>query len=57
MNDVLLLIGLLVCHYLADFCLTLPVMIQAKADGRRLWPIMMQSDMGTGSCYITIVKQ
>ena len=34
-----LLIALLICHYLADFCLTSPTMIRAKADGRRLWPI------------------
>ena len=37
---VLLLIALLVCHYLADFCLTLPSMIRAKADGRRVGPIL-----------------
>ena len=38
-NVTLLLIALLVCHYLADYCLTLPVMIRAKVDGRNLWPI------------------
>ena len=38
-NAVLLLVALLVCHYLADFCLTMVVMIRAKADGRNLWPI------------------
>ena len=38
-----LLIALLVCHYLADFCLTLPAMIRAKADGRNLWPIMLHA--------------
>ena len=37
---VLLLIALLVCHYLADFCLTSPAMIRAKADGRRAMPIL-----------------
>ena len=37
---VLLLIALLVCHYLADFCLTLLSMIRAKADGRRVGPIL-----------------
>lgn len=36
----LLLIALLVCHYLADFCLTMPSMIRAKADGRRAMPIL-----------------
>ncbi len=43
MNVVLLLIVLLVCHYLADFCLTMPVMIRAKADGRNLWPIALHA--------------
>ncbi len=42
-NVVLLLIALLVCHYLADFCLTMPVMIRAKADGRKLWPILLHA--------------
>lgn len=41
----LLLIALLVCHYLADFCLTMPVMIRAKADGRRLWPIALHASV------------
>ena len=35
----LLLVSLLVCHYLADFCLTTPVMIRAKVEGKKLWPI------------------
>ena len=39
----LLLIALLVCHYLADYCLTLPVMIRAKADGKTYWPIALHS--------------
>ena len=38
-----LLIYLLVCHYLADFCLTMPMMIRAKADGRNLWPIALHA--------------
>ena len=38
-----LLIALLVCHYLADFCLTLPIMIRAKVDGRNLWPIFLHA--------------
>lgn len=38
-----LLILLLVCHYVADFCLTLPMMIRAKADGRRAWPILLHA--------------
>lgn len=41
--NIALLISLLVCHYLADFCLTLPVMIRAKADGRTLWPILLHA--------------
>jgi hypothetical protein len=43
MPSPLLLVALLVSHYLADFCLTLPVMIRAKADGRRLWPIALHA--------------
>ena len=38
-----LLIALLFCHYLADFCLTMPVMIRAKADGKPLWPIALHA--------------
>ena len=41
--NVVLLILLLVCHYLADFCLTLPVMIRAKADGRGVGGIMLHA--------------
>lgn len=36
-----LLTALLGCHYLADFCLTMPVMIWAKADGSK--PRRLQS--------------
>ena len=43
MNSLILLIALLVCHYLADFCLTLPIMIRAKANGKQLWPIVLHS--------------
>lgn len=39
----LLLIALLVCHYLADFCLTMPVIIRAKTDGKSLWPIVFHA--------------
>ena len=39
----LLLITLCLCHYLADFCLTTPAMIRAKADGRNIWPIMLHA--------------
>lgn len=37
----LLLIALLICHYLADFCLTWPALIRSKADGRNVWPILL----------------
>ena len=40
-----LLIFLLVCHYLADFCLTSPAMIRAKADGRNIWPILLHASV------------
>lgn len=42
-NATLLLVALLVSHYLADFCLTMPVMIRAKADGKTLWPIALHA--------------
>ena len=42
MNAVLLII-LLVGHYLADFCLTTPAMIRAKADGRKAGPILLHA--------------
>ena len=42
-NATLLLVALLVCHYLADFCLTMPVMIRAKADGKNLPPIVLHA--------------
>lgn len=38
-----LLIVLLVCHYLADFCFTWPGLIRAKADGRAPWPILLHA--------------
>lgn len=44
-NIVLLLIALFVCHYLADFCLTMPMMIRAKADGKNLWPILLHASI------------
>ena len=42
-NAVFLLIALFFNHYLADFCLTLPVMIRAKSDGKSLGPILLHS--------------
>lgn len=38
-----LLILLLFCHYLADFCLTTPAMIRAKTDGRTYGPILLHA--------------
>lgn len=43
MKNALLLIVLLICHFLADFCLTTPKMIRAKADGRNIWPILLHA--------------
>lgn len=45
---VYLLISLLVCHYLADFCLTSPAMIKAKANGRNPWPILLHAAIHAG---------
>ena len=39
------LILLLTCHYLADFCLTWPDLIQAKANARHLWPILLHASV------------
>lgn len=36
---------LLICHYLADFCLTWPKLVVAKADGKNLWPIALHSSV------------
>ena len=51
----LLLLSLLICHYLGDFCFTSPGMIKAKADGRRPWPILLHSGIHAalvGVCLI-----
>ena len=55
MSPTLLLISLLVCHYLADFCLTTPKMIRAKADGRDLWPIMLHAAIHAGLMAICLL--
>ena len=55
MSPMLLLISLLVCHYLADFCLTTPKMIRAKADGRDLWPIMLHAAIHAGLMAICLL--
>lgn len=44
-NAILLLIVLLVCHYLADFCLTSSAMIKAKADGHTPLPILFHASI------------
>ena len=44
-NAPLLLVSLLVCHYMADFCLTSPAVIKAKADGRNLLPILLNASI------------
>lgn len=51
----LLLIFLLVCHYLADFCLTSPTMIRAKADGRNPWPILLHAGIHAGLVGICLL--
>ncbi|MBR5638748.1 MAG: DUF3307 domain-containing protein [Muribaculaceae bacterium] len=38
-----LLISLLVCHFLADFCLTTSQMIEAKATGKHLQHIVLHA--------------
>lgn len=48
MEYILLLVSLLVCHYLADFCFTFPAMIKAKADGRNPWPILLHAVIHAG---------
>ena len=55
MSPTLLLISLLVCHYLADFCLTTPKMIRAKADGRNPWPIMLHAAIHAGLMTICLL--
>lgn len=55
MKSTLLLLALLICHYLADFCLTTPKMIRAKADGRNIGPILLHAGIHTvlmGLCLL-----
>ena len=54
-NITLLLVALLVCHYFADFCLTMPMMIRAKADGKNPWPIALHAAIHAvmmGACLL-----
>ena len=39
----ILLISLLFCHFLADYCLTTPQMIKAKASGKKIQHIFLHS--------------
>lgn len=39
---------LFLCHFLADFGLTSPAMIKAKADGRNPWPILLHASIHAG---------
>lgn len=41
--ETFLLIALLFCHYLADYCFTTPSMIKAKADGKMAGPILLHA--------------
>ena len=50
-----LLIFLLVCHYLSDFCLTTPKMIRAKSDGRNPLPIMLHAAIHAGLMAICLL--
>ena len=52
---IVLLTALLACHYLADYCLTMQVMIRAKADGRQLGPILLHAAVHAvlmGACLL-----
>jgi len=54
-NVVLLLMTLLACHYLADFCFTSPSMIRAKANGRTAWPILLHAGIHAGLVSICLL--
>ena len=43
MKNLVLLLSLLVCHYIGDYCLTFPALIRAKAGGRDLLPILQHA--------------
>lgn len=55
MKETLLLIILLVCHYLADFCFTFPALIRAKADGKNLEPIALHSSVHAALVWLCLV--
>ena len=41
--ETFLLIALLLCHYLADYCFTTPSMIKAKTDCKKAGPILLHA--------------
>ena len=48
-------VALLVCHYLADFCLTSSSMIAAKADGRKVGPILLHACVHAGLVGVVLL--
>ena len=54
-DELFLILFLLLCHYLADFCLTSPAMIRAKADGRNPWPILLHAGIHAGLVGICLL--
>ncbi len=52
---ILLFIALFISHYLADFCLTWAALIQSKADGQSIRPILMHAGVHAvlmGGCLL-----
>ena len=45
--DYALLISLLICHFVADYGLTTPAMIEAKATGKRMIHIVLHAGIHT----------
>ena len=45
--DYALLISLLICHFVADYVLTTPAMIEAKATGKRMIHIVLHAGIHT----------
>ena len=41
--ETFLLIALLLCHYLADYCFTTPSMIKAKTDCKKAGPLLLHA--------------
>lgn len=54
-DELFLILFLLLCHYLADFCLTSPAMIRAKVDGRNPWPILLHAGIHAGLVSICLL--